>query len=353
MSKKLKIGIIGAGAIGNVHANALAAVGESEIAALCDIDEAKLAAMGERLKVKARFDDYRDLLRTDVDAVFVCVPNALHAEIAVAALEAGKHVLLEKPVALNAAEAARIVAASRKARGIIQVGMVWRQSAEARIVREYVEAGLFGDIYHLRAVMVRRRGIPGLGGWFTAKAVSGGGPMIDLGVHWFDIAMWMSGLWEPTRASARTYAKFGCRMREYRYVGMWAGPPKFDGVCDVEDYSTGFVRFGDRATLSFEIVWAANTESESFVEVLGDKAGARVGTGKPLQILTEDRDRPADLAPQFDNKANRFELQARAFLAACRGEAPPAATIEQGHTVMKLIDAIYASSEAGREVEIA
>jgi len=352
MAKKLKVGIIGIGAIGTVHANALAAVGEAELTALCDVDAEKLAAAGEKLNVPRRFEDYRELLAGDAEAVLVCVGNALHREVAVAALKAGKHVFLEKPMAMNAAEAAEIVAAAAKAKTVLQVGMAWRQDPAARVVRDYVEKGLLGEIYHIRAVLVRRRGIPGLGGWFTTKAQSGGGPMIDVGVHWFDIAMWMSGLWNPTSVSARTYAKFGPRMADYRYIGMWAGPPKLDGVFDVEDYSTGFVRFGDKATMSFEIAWAANAADETFVEVLGEKGGARVFDGKPLRILTEQNGRVADVAPQFNTNVNRFESQMRALLSACRGQCPPAATGEQGLTVMKLIDAIYASSDAGKEVAV-
>jgi predicted dehydrogenase len=204
----------------------------------------------------------------------------------------------------------------------------------------------------MRAVMTRRRGIPGLGGWFTTKAMSGGGPMIDLGVHWFDISMWMSGLWNPTSVSARTFDVFGPRMKKYAYVDMWAGPPKLGGVFDVEDYSTGFVRFGKDATMSFEISWAANNESQCWVEILGTEAGARVLDEKPLVILTEHNGRVADLSPRLSRGPQKFEAQAKAFVAACRGQCPPAATGEQGVVVMKLIDAIYASSKANKEVAI-
>jgi predicted dehydrogenase len=354
MAKELTIGIIGNGAIGNVHADAFRATGAGRLAALCDVDPAKLAATGDKFGVPAaaRFSDYRQLLASDVDAVLVCVPNAFHAEMAVAALQAGKHVLLEKPCAMNAEQAAKIVAAAKKAKGVIQVGMVWRQRTQPQTLREYIAAGRLGKIYHLRAVMIRRRGIPGLGGWFTTRELSGGGPMIDLGVHWFDMSMWLSGLWQPTSVSAKTFDKFGPRMKNYRYVSMWAGPPKFDGRFDVEDYSTGFARFGAEATLSFEIAWAANAESESFVEVLGDQGGARVGGTGPLVIRTEDAGHVADLTPQLDESAKPFEVQARKFAAACRGDGPVEATIEQGHTVMKLIDAIYESSRTNAEVAI-
>ena len=349
---KLRMGIIGIGGIGQVHAESLLSTGEAEIAAICDVDRERLEEQGKEFDVKECFSDYRKVLKVDLDAVLVCVHNDQHREIAIAALETGVDVFLEKPMAMNAAEAGEIVAAAEKAKGILQIGMVWRQDPSARVVREYVEKGLFGSIYHMRAVMTRRRGIPGLGGWFTTTAKSGGGPMIDLGVHWFDISMWMSGLWNPTAVSARTYAKFGPRMGDYKYVGMWAGPPRLDGVFDVEDYSTGFVRFDDEATMSFEICWAANTSSEAYVEILGDGGGVRLFEGKDLQIYTEHEDRLADIHPQLDMKVDRYALQAASFVSAVRRECPPAATAEQGLTVMKLIDAIYASSEQGKEVPV-
>jgi predicted dehydrogenase len=352
MAKKLKLGIIGMGAIGNVHAQAYAAVGGTDLVAVCDIDRAKLAAAKARYNVPQAFEDYHDLLATDVEAVVVGVPNAVHHPVAVAALRAGKNVLLEKPMSLNARLAADIVAEARKARRVLQIGMIWRQDPAAQIVHEYIRRGDFGQVYHMRAVMTRRRGIPGLGGWFTTKGLSGGGPIIDLGVHWFDISLWTSDLWKPTSVSAKAYSKFGPRMKKYVYVGMWAGPPKYDGVFDVEDYATGFVRFGKEATLSFEISWAGNSESEGYIEILGDRAGARLLDGKPLVILTEHNGRVTDISPKHPSPPNKFEAQAKVFVGACRGQNPPAATGEQGVTIMKLLDAVFASSKANKEVPI-
>lgn len=352
---KLKIGIIGLGAIGNVHINACQAAcsQDAEISAVCDIVPERLETVGNRVNVpkEKRFGDYRDLLKSDVDAVFVCVWNNLHREMAVNAFKAGKHVFLEKPAALNAAEAEEIVAAGNAAAKTLQIGMVYRQAAETKLVRKYVLDGVLGEVYHLRAVLLRRRGIPGLGGWFTTKSRSGGGPLIDIGVHWFDIAMFMSNLWTPTSVSAQTYAKFGRDMRKYRFTAMWAGPPKYDGTFDVEDYATGFVRFGNKATMNFDIAWAANSDEGTFIEVLGDKGGARLFDGKPLRFFTEFNENIVDLTPQT-REDDRFQSQARSFVAACRGECPPAATGQEGVTVMKLIDAVYASSEQGKEVAI-
>lgn len=352
MAEKLKLGIIGVGGIGAIHAEAHQAVGETEIAAVCDVDGKVLAKAGKKFGVKQRFDDYRDLLKTDVEAVAVCVGNVLHKEMALAAIEAGKHLFLEKPMAMNAAEAAEIAAAAEKADTILQMGMAWRFNPASQVIRRWVEDGQFGQIYHMRSVLVRRRGVPGLGRWFTTKAEAGGGALIDIGVHWFDLPMYLSGLWSPTTVSAKTYAEFGPAMRDYTYVGMWAGPPNFDGVFDVEDYATGFVRFGRQATLSFEIAWAVNSEDASFVEILGDKAGVRAFDGKPLKLLTEHGGKLSDIEPKFDTKVNNYESQAASFVAACRGEHEPLATAQQGLAVMKLIDAVYASSEAGAEVKI-
>ena len=204
MAKKIKVGVIALGAIGRIHTDAYRDVDGVELTALADTDDTLLTTQGKRLDVDSCFTDYRELLKTDVDAVSVCTPNASHRDVAVASLQAGKHVLLEKPMALNAMQAADICNAARKAGKVVQIGMVRRQDTPPQILREYVEKGLLGEIYHIRAILVRRRGIPGLGGWFTTKAQSGGGPMIDLGVHWFDLAMWVSGLWKPTRVSAKT-----------------------------------------------------------------------------------------------------------------------------------------------------
>jgi predicted dehydrogenase len=352
MAGKLKIGVIGLGAIGNVHLNAYPAWSDqAEIAAICDIDEGKLKATGDRLNLKNRFTDYKDMLKTDLDAILVCVWNNLHKEMAINALKSGKHVFLEKPMALNANEGRQIVAAAQAAQKTLQIGMVCRQAAEVQLVRKYVQDGILGNIYHMRAVLIRRRGIPGLGGWFTTKSRSGGGPLIDIAVHWFDAAMYMSGLWQPTSVSAATYAKFGKDMKKYRFVSMWAGPPKLDGICDVEDFATGLVRFGDKATMNFDISWALNSEENTFIEILGDKGGARLFDNKGVKIFTEFNNNVVDIVPQIKEE-DRFQKQAQTFIAACRGEAPPAATGREGVTLMTLLDAVYASGEAGKEIKI-
>ncbi|MBN1942769.1 MAG: Gfo/Idh/MocA family oxidoreductase [Phycisphaerae bacterium] len=352
MAGKLRVGILGVGTIGTVHANAYKVVDGIETAALCDVNETALNKASETFGVSNCFTDFNQFLKSDIDVVNVSVGNVLHKKCAIAALRAGKHVFLEKPMAMNAAEANEINAAAKKSGKVLQIGMCRRFNAEAQVIRDCFKKGLLGEVYHTRAVLVRRRGIPGLGGWFTTKAQSGGGPMIDLGVHWFDLAMYLSDNWNPTAVSAKTYAKFGPRMKNYVYTEMWAGPPRLNGVFDVEDYSTGFVRFGKKATMSFEIAWACNMEDAAFVELLGEKGGVRFAPGKPMVIYTEHGGKVADVQLQYDRNVNMYEAQARALVRNCRGKKTEAATGPQGATVMRLIDAIYASDKAGKEVRI-
>lgn len=352
MSKKVRIGIIGMGTIGSVHADAYQKVCDAELYAICDILPERLAEKAKKHNVSKTYVKYEDLLADpEIDAVSVCVPNHLHAPIAIDAFKAGKHVMLEKPMTLNADLGQEIVAARDAAGKTLQMGMVWRQTPEAVVVKEAVDAGRLGEIYQIRVKLIRRRGIPGLGGWFTTKAMSGGGGLIDIAVHFLDLAMWVSGLWNPTKVSAKTYSKFGSPMEDYTYVDMWAGPPNFDGVFDVDDYATGLVRFSDKATLVFEVAWACNAESESYIELLGDKGGVKVGEGKTT-ILTEMDKKLADISLDYPQDADRFAIQMEKFVAAVQGKGEVAATGEQGVVVMKLLDAIYKSSEMNAEVDI-
>lgn len=352
MSEKVKIGIIGCGTIGSVHADAYAKVKDAEVVALCDILPDKLKEKSERHKIAKTYDDYHKLLADpEIEAVSVCVPNDMHAPIAIDAFKAGKHVLLEKPMTLSA-ELGREILAARDASGKkLQMGMVWRQTPEAQVVKEAIDAGRLGEIYQIRVKLIRRRGIPGLGGWFTTKAKSGGGGLIDIAVHFLDLSMWSTGLWEPTKVSAKTYSKFGSPMQDYHYVSMWAGPPKYDGVFDVDDYAAGFVRFGKKATLSFEVAWACNAEDESYIEILGTKGGVKVGTERTI-LRTEVDNRIADIELFYDKSKDRFAIEMEKFVAAVQGKGEVAATGEEGVVAMKLLDAIYKSSAMDCEVDV-
>lgn len=354
MSEKVKIGIIGCGTIGSTHAESYAAVNNAEVVALCDILPDRLEEKSKRHGISKTYVDYHELLADpEIEAVSICVPNDLHAPIAIDAFKAGKHVLLEKPMTMNA-DLGRDILAARDASGkILQMGMVWRQNPEAQVVKEIIEAGRLGEIYQIRIKLIRRRGIPGLGGWFTTATRSGGGGLIDIAVHFLDLVMWMTDYWNPTRVSAKTYSKFGSPMKDYHYISMWAGPPNYEGTFDVDDYAAGFVRFGGKATMSFEVAWACNAEDSQSVEILGDKGGIKFGGGvSPTVLLTEMDGKLADVTLGYSKEQQQFPTEVRKFADAVRGKCEIPATGEQGVIVMRLLDAIKKSSELDCEVEI-
>ena len=354
MATKVKIGIIGCGAIGLVHADAYAKVPDAELVAMSDLYSDRLQEKAQKYHVSKIFSDYHQLLADpEIDAVSICVPNYMHAPIAMDAFKAGKHVLLEKPMTLNAALAQDIIAARDASGKKLQMGMVWRQKDEARIVKDAIVSGRLGEVYQIRVKLIRRRGIPGLGGWFTTKACSGGGGLIDIAVHFLDLVMWATDYWEPTRVSAKVYGKFGTPIKDYHYISMWAGPPKMDGVFDVDDYAAGFVRFGKKATLSFEVAWACNAEDESYVEFLGDKGGVKCGSNSGKTVFhTEVGGKISDITVNYNNSTDCFVEQCSQFIAAIQGKGEIPATGEQGLQTMRLLDAIYRSSDADQEVEV-
>ena len=352
--KKVRIGVIGVGSIGTVHTKAYAKVPDAEVVAMCDILPDRLKAKAAEFGISKTYADYKKLLADkQIDAVSVCVPNNMHAPIAIAALNAGKHVMLEKPMTLNPDLARDIIAARDKSGKQLQMGMVWRQKDEAQLVKKIISEGKLGKIYQIRVKLIRRRGIPGLGGWFTTKACSGGGGLIDIAVHFLDLVMWATDYWDPTRVSAKVYSKFGSPIKDYHYISMWAGPPKLDGTFDVDDYAAGFVRFGKKATLSFEVAWACNADDEGYVEFLGDKGGVKCGSNSGTTTFrTEVGGKIADLDLRYDNSSDGFVIELSKFVAAVQGKGEVPATGEQGLVAMRLLDAIYRSSEKDCEVKI-
>ena len=321
---------------------------------MCDILPDRLKAKAAEFGIAKTYTDYKKLLADkQIDAVSVCVPNNMHAPIAIAALNAGKHVMLEKPMTLNPDLARDIIAARDKSGKQLQMGMVWRQKDEAQLVKQMISEGKLGKIYQIRVKLIRRRGIPGLGGWFTTKACSGGGGLIDIAVHFLDLVMWATDYWDPTRVSAKVYSKFGSPIKDYHYISMWAGPPKLDGTFDVDDYAAGFVRFGKKATLSFEVAWACNADDECYVEFLGDKGGVKCGSNSGTTTFrTEVGGKIADLDLRYDNSSDGFVIELSKFVAAVQGKGEVPATGEQGLVAMRLLDAIYRSSEKDCEVKI-
>ncbi|OGF52247.1 MAG: hypothetical protein A2044_07695 [Candidatus Firestonebacteria bacterium GWA2_43_8] len=350
MSESFKLGIIGAG-IGYSHAKAAKQVPGMEVSAVADLNPARAKRLVDELGVKRVYTDYKEMLKAEkLDGVAIGVPNFLHKNVAVDVLNAGINVLCEKPMAMNAKECEEMIAAAKKNRKHLIVGFVNRQRDDSKTLKKIITDGGLGNIYHADAYCMRRRGIPGLGGGFTTKKMSGGGGMIDIGVHVLDLTLYQMGFPEPVSVSAATYMKFGHK-KDYNFVSMWGGLVK-RGQFDVDDFVTAMVRFKNGATLTLEVCWAANIEREGFYSYfMGDKGGATLESGAPLKIFGEQYGKIADIIPKYA-KEDSWVNQAKNFMEVCTGKAKPVAPAEHGLVVQKIIDAIYKSSLKKREVRI-
>lgn len=354
-----RLGLVGAGGIGEVHADAARRAGWA-VAAIVDTDAARAEALATKHPDCRVVAELADLLADrSLDAIAIATPNATHRPIAEAALAAGFHVLLEKPAGMNAEECDLLEAAERSSGRLLQIGLVCRSTPVAHAVRSIVASGRLGTIYQARASLHRRRGIPGLGGWFTNRALSGGGPLIDLGVHVIDLVLHVLGQPKALRASGATYAHFGRDIERYVHLEMWGGPPRPGGVFDVEDHASALVRFEGGMTFEVDVAWAANLPEDSVrdgIVLLGDRGGLFFEPlGREVKIATEEDGHLVDVQPLLspeDAGQAAWRRQYEAFAAAIRGEGRVAATVAECRRTQAIIDAIYRSSAESREVEV-
>lgn len=355
----IRLGVIGVGTIGAIH---LKAARDADVAVACiaDVLGDHAQQRAEEFDIANAVDDPDKLLgRDDVDAVVIAVPNKFHAPLAIAALQAGKDVLIEKPMALTAQQCAQINKTARQHQRLVQVGFVHRYTAVARVAKALIEADRIGRIYHIKASMYRNRGIPGLGGWFTTKALSGGGPLIDLGVHVIDLALHLAGYPLVDRVSGKTFAQFGPRMENYVFENMWAGPPKLEGVFDVEDAAHALLRLQDGATMELNVTWAGNFPDNAMpsqVVLMGERGGLTFSLNSDKLTLTTEQDGyNVDVLPKFaftPGFDEAFKLQLQTFIGHVESRTTPDADGEAGRIVSAVIDAIYASSEQNCEVAL-
>ncbi|ALS28001.1 oxidoreductase [Paenibacillus sp. 32O-W] len=355
MSKqKLKLGIIGAGGIFKyVHGPAWAQHPEVEFTAVCDVNRERAEEAAKQYNIPHVYTDYRDLLAHDeIDIVDICTPNLYHSPYTVAALEAGKHVLCEKPDAVSPEEAVKMAETAERTGKTLIVMRNNRFSAAARYMKKFIEQGHMGEIYTGRCGWLRRRGIPGKGGWFTTKELSGGGPLIDLGVHFIDLAVWLMGNPRPVSVVGATYTKFAdTDISDSEHSRF--GEKQDQGTFDVEDLATGFIRFDNGASLQIEFSWASNVEEEvTFYELRGTKAGANFRNGQ-LKLITEVEGKMWNVNPELHthhvgDHANNINH----FVDVVQGRTQPIFTPQQGVEMIKILSAIYESARTGREVRL-
>ena len=344
--KTINVGIIGTGGIAtNQHMPALEKQPDVKILAVCDVNEESAKKAAERFNVNHIFSDYKKLLEMDeIDAVHVCTPNFLHMPPAVEALNAGKHVMVEKPIARNAVEGAQMVEAARKNKKKLMVAQNMRFDGASQTLKRFIDAGALGEIYFSRVWALRRRGIPSWG-VFTDKEKQGGGPLIDIGVHILDLTLYLMGHPKPITCSGQAFTKIG---NTPGHVGVW-GPWDYKNYT-VEDYAAGFVRLDNGASIVIESSFAANIGEDKFTAaLLGTKGGAETS---PLRIFGEENGTLLDTTPVHIPMVNAYEAEVRGFYDAIQNDTEPPVTGEQALNVMKILDGIYTSSETGREVVI-
>ena len=358
MSKKLKIAIIGAGGIARTsHLPAYKNMDNVELVAICDIIEERAKEKAEEYNIPGVYTNYKDVLEIEgLDAIDICTPNYLHSIIACEALEKGINVFCEKPDAVSVFEAERMKAAAEKSGKVLMVMRNNRYRNTAAFLKQYIKDGKMGDIYAARCGWQRRRGIPGRGGWFTTKEQSGGGPLIDLGVHMIDLAIWLMGNPKPVTVSGCAYNKFANSEDISDSFESTYGDRNSQGTFDVEDLAMGFIRFDNGACMQIEFSWASNVEKENlFVELRGDKAGAKFSSidDAPLKIFTEEFGNVADYIPKVSDANVRIhERNLRHFADVLLNGTEPMFVPQQGVDMIKILEAMYKSAEEGREIAL-
>jgi predicted dehydrogenase len=346
MAEQVKVAVIGVG-MGRHHAKMYQACPAADLVALCDKDPARLAAAAQELEVARTFTETEELFRMPgLQAVSVALPNFLHAPVTIAALEAGLHVMCEKPLAMSAAEAERMVAAAQRSGRQLMVHFNNRFNETSLLVKAAVEQGELGEIYFAKTGWHRNRGVPGLGGWFTQKALSGGGALIDLGVHRLDLALWLMGYPTVASVSGASYNHLGAEIAAREGTTF-----------DVDDLAVGFVRFTNGTILMLEASWATNSEKQEamWTQLFGTRGGALIrnleeGYHYEARLYRDVGGTLVEATPKT-RVPGRESAQAH-FVRSIRDNRPNLAPGEQGLIVMRVLDAIYKSAEQGCEVRL-
>ncbi len=356
--KKIRIGIIGAGGITVYgHLPALSRMQEVDIAAICDLQKERAARLAEEYGIERAYARARPVLQDPaLDAVLIATPNAQHAPLALEALRQGKHVFCEKPPAMNAAQAAAMLAAARRMKKALLYGFNQRYTQQSQVLKQMLRRKKLGQLYCLRAGWLRRRLIPGLGGWFTTKRLSGGGALIDIGVHVLDLALWFCDYPQVRSVSGATFHQLGRQIARQELGRAGAGKMQ------VEDHAAAYIRLQNDAVIFLESSFALHTRDEETVQVdlFGTRGGAAwclplgADARPPLTIFGEEGGRPYDLIPRIregEPWQSYFE-ELQEFLRCVAQPARSWPQAAQGVRLMQVIDALYESARTRKEIMI-
>ncbi|MBI4978100.1 MAG: Gfo/Idh/MocA family oxidoreductase [Spirochaetes bacterium] len=344
MSSKIKVAVIGLG-IGKSHLKGYQSHPDAEIVAVCDLNQELGAQIAAEYKVPKIFTDAEKMFKEcELDAVSVCTPNKFHAPLTMTALEHGLHVLCEKPMAMNTDEAIQMNDLAKKKKKNLMINFSYRFNPMSYALKQEVDKGTFGDIYFGRTVWHRRRGMPKFGGWFGDKELSGGGPLIDLGVHRVDLALWLMGYPEPVSVFGSTYNPIAMEQAK-----------KENKKYTVEDLACGIVKFKNGATLIVEASWAANIKDkeEMNTRLCGTKGGLMQYNLNGEYKFEADMYTDSDgffYTKKLDFTTAQVPAPAYEFVDSIKNKRPPLATGDEGIKVMKILDGIYTSAATGKQV---
>ena len=352
-SNTLSAGVVGLGWAGRTHIESYLELDAVHVVAVADLDSERRSQAAQDYAIPNTYADYEELVgREDLDIVSIATPNYLHAPVSIAALNGGKHVLCEKPLARSSAEARSMVEAAERAGRVLKVAFNHRARPDVEVLKRQIDAGNLGQIYHAKAYWLRRSGIPGLGSWFTNKDMAGGGPLLDLGVHVLDMALYLMGEPEAVTVSAATFAALGPQGRGSGSTTKMQVGSSFE----VEDLATALIRFADGAALALETSWASyrRSEDEYGVALYGTEGGAEINVarsrrGHTLNIYTDTADLTPEL-PSGDGYGHRQVV--REFVDVIRNGDPSQHNGRDGLYRAEIIDACYRSAELGSEIRL-
>lgn len=353
--KKTVLAIIGCGRIArNAHLPALSKMENVRVKYACDVIEEKAIQLQKDFPIIENVKtNYEEILRDEeVSAVYVLTPNFMHYTITMASLKAGKHVFCEKPITVNYEMSKQMADEAQKQNKFLQIGVCNRYHKSIETLEQYVKDGKFGNIYHVYCSFRNFRNIPGLGGAFTTKSQSGGGVLIDWGVHFLDLILYILGGAKIKTATCDTYCEMAKNMKDYKYNDlMWAEDTADieNGTNDVDDYITGYVRT-DKASISFNGAWAQNlNQNEMYIDFLGDKGGARLTYGGKFEFC--DGSTLETIRPEYDIP-NMYLQEAKAFVESIETGVENRANITNVLETAKLLDLLYASADKKKEIEL-
>lgn len=354
--EKLKVGVVGCGGIANnKHLPAIKKNGNYEIVAFCDIDRAKAEEAKKKYGTEdARvYTDYNELVKEDLVAVYVLTPNKSHADISIAAMKAGKHVMCEKPMAKSYADAERMLETAKETGKLLTIAYQNRYRQDSNYLKKACDNGDLGDIYYARAHAVRRRAVP-TWGVFLNEEEQGGGPLIDIGTHALDLTLWMMNNYEPESVTGSVYHKLAGQTDQGNAFGDW-DPAKFT----VEDSAFGFIKMKNGASIHLESSWALNTleVDEAKTSLCGTKAGADMKDG--LRINRVQYNKQCVEKPEINNGGVAFfdgnaedapDVEQRIFYDAIVNGKELVVKPEQAIVVTRILEAIYESAKTGKTV---